>query len=49
MAPIYDRAVADDSSVSAGSPEALVPLEKRVTPTILQISCNELRIAEVSS
>lgn len=34
---------------SAGSPEVLVRLEKRGTPTILQISCNELRIAEVSS
>jgi hypothetical protein len=35
--------------VSAGSPEAFVGLEKRGTPTILQISCNELRIAAVSS
>jgi hypothetical protein len=37
------------SLFSAGSPEALVGLEKRGTPTILQIFCNELRIAEVSS
>ena len=34
---------------SAGSPEALVRPDKRGMPTILQISCNELRIAEVSS
>ena len=33
---------------SAGSPEALVRPDKRGMPTILQISCNELRIAEVS-
>jgi hypothetical protein len=32
-----------------GSLEALVRLEKRGVPTILQISCNELRIGEVSS
>ena len=32
-----------------GPPEALVRPDKRGTPTILQISCNELRIAEVSS
>jgi hypothetical protein len=34
---------------SAGSPEAIVRTDKRGTPTILQIFCNELRIAEVSS
>jgi tetratricopeptide (TPR) repeat protein len=32
---------------STGSPKAIVRLEKRGTPTILQIFCNELRIAEV--
>jgi hypothetical protein len=34
---------------SSGSHEAIVRPDKRGTPTILQIFCNELRIAEVSS
>ena len=49
MPPIVIVPLRTISLFSAGSPEALVGLEKRGSRTILQISCNEPRIAEVSS
>jgi hypothetical protein len=49
MSPIVTVPLWTISLFSAGSPEALVRPDKRGTPTILQIFCNELPIEEVSS
>jgi len=49
MPPIVTVCCRRSACSPLGSPEALVRLKKRGTPTIRQIFCNELRIVRVSS